>query len=268
MAALPKITIIGLGNMGEAILSGLLGCAAAEPSMITGVEADAGRGKELAAKYGIKVTQDIAEGCKNSPVVILAVKPKDAGRAVSVLAGTGSTLISICAGLTLGFFQEILGDSARIVRVMPNTPALIGEGASAYCPAPSATDGDCLVTETIFGAVGTVVRVSDEKLMDAVTGLSGSGPAYVFLFLEALADAGVAAGLDRATARALAAQTVKGSAAMAQSSPLHTGELKDRVCSPGGTTIEGVRTLEGTGFRSAVMEAVLAAVERSRALGG
>ncbi|TLN15398.1 pyrroline-5-carboxylate reductase, partial [bacterium] len=162
----------------------------------------------------------------------------------------------------------MLGEGARVVRVMPNTPALVGEGASAYCPSAEATDEDCLVTEKIFGAVGKVMRVSDEKLMDAVTGLSGSGPAYVFLFMEALADAGVAAGLDRATARELAYQTVKGSAVMAQNSPLHTGELKDRVCSPGGTTIEGVRTLEESGFRSAVMEAVLAAAKKSKELGG
>jgi pyrroline-5-carboxylate reductase len=269
MAKLPKTALIGLGNMGEALLAGLLKRGAAKASDIVGVEARGERGKEIADRYGIRTATEIAKGARDAQLIVLAVKPKDADAALRALGKLdGKVLISICAGLTLDWFAARVSAKTAVVRVMPNTPALIGEGASVYCPGAGVPEAALAHVETLLGAVGRVYRVSDEKLMDAVTGLSGSGPAFVFLFLEALADGGVASGLPRELARELAAQTVLGSALMARESPEHTAELKDRVCSPAGTTIEGVRRLEGAGFRSAVIEAVTAATKRSRELGG
>jgi len=266
--SLPKITIIGLGNMGEALLSGILSAGLLEKEQITGVETFAPRAKQIAESHGIRVTGEVKEGVKGSGAVILAVKPPDAAAALDALGGEETpAVISICAGLTLDWLQKHAPKS-QIVRVMPNTPALVGEGASAFCIADKASEEAARWAETILSAVGKAYRVKDEALMDAVTGLSGSGPAYVFLFIEALADAGVAAGLPREIAASLAMQTVKGAATMALEADVPTSVLKDRVCSPGGTTIQGVRTLEAMGLRSAVIEAVLAATQRSKELGG
>jgi len=266
--SLPKITIIGLGNMGEALLSGILSAGLLKKEEITGVEAFAPRAEEISKRHGIKVTGDVKDGVKGSGAVILAVKPGDAAAALAPLKEAGSpAVISICAGLTLKWISERVPDS-QVVRVMPNTPALVGEGASGYCIADNSSEEAAGWADKILSAVGKAYRVKDESLMDAVTGLSGSGPAYVFLFIEALADAGVAAGLPREIASNLAMQTVKGAATMAMEADLPTSVLKDRVCSPGGTTIQGVRTLEAMGLRSAVIEAVIAATQRSKELGG
>jgi pyrroline-5-carboxylate reductase len=175
-------------------------------------------------------------------------------------------IISIVAGLTLGALEEAAGAGARVIRVMPNTPALIHQGAAAYALGSSATDDDAVVAERIFGAVGTIARVKEE-LLDVVTGLSGSGPAYVYLMIEALADGGVLMGLPRALALQLAAQTVAGSAAMVLQSDQHPAALRDMVTSPGGTTIAGVEALELHGARAAFLAAVRAATERARELG-
>jgi pyrroline-5-carboxylate reductase len=255
--------------MGEALLAGMLAKGVVEAENVTGVEAVRERGAEIAGKYNIKIAGDAREAVKHAEIVIIAVKPKDADAALKTFDGdAGRLVISICAGLKLDWFAARLPPNSPVVRVMPNTPALVGEGASAFC-ATKAVDARMRGwTTQIFGAVGKVVEVDDEKLMDAVTGLSGSGPAYVFTFIEALADGGVLMGLPRPLAVTLAAQTVLGAAAMALSGVAHTAELKDRVASPGGTTIEGLRALEAGGIRSAVIEAVAAATRRSRELGG
>lgn len=269
MHKLGKLAIIGLGNMGEALLAGILARGLVDAADVTGVEAVRERGAEIAGKYNIKVYAEPAEALGHAEIVILAVKPKDAEKALAALDGdTGRLMISICAGLKLGWFAARLPEGAPVIRVMPNTPALIGEGATAFVANPHVDARMRDWAGQIFGSVGKVAEVEDEKLMDAVTGLSGSGPAYVFTFIEALADGGVLMGLPRGLANTLAAQTVLGAAAMALSGIAHTAELKDRVASPGGTTIEGLRALEAGNFRSAVIEAVKAATKRSSELGG
>ena len=199
---------------------------------------------------------------------MLCVKPNDALgalRALRMEAGE-KLVISIVAGLQLAALQEAAGPGVRIVRVMPNTPALVNKGAAAYALGPMATGADAALTEKIFGAVGEVVCVQ-EHLLDVVTGLSGSGPAYIYVVIETLADAGVLLGLPRELALRLAAQTVAGAAEMVLKTGRHPAVLKDEVTSPGGTTIAGLEALEAAGLRSALLRAVRAATERSRELG-
>ncbi len=178
-----------------------------------------------------------------------------------------TVVVSIAAGVTLATLKEAAGAEARLVRVMPNTPCLVGETAAAMCLGGAADDADADLVQTLFAAVGTIYRV-DEKLLSAVTGLSGSGPAYVFVMIEALADGGVRAGLPRDVAQALAAQTVLGSAKMVLETGKHPGALKDMVCSPGGTTIAAVHELERAGVRAAFINAVQAATARADEMAG
>lgn len=264
---MPKLAIIGLGNMGEALLSGMLSKGVTSPSQVIGVEMVPERLAEIAAKYGIATSTDVGAAAREAQMVLVAVKPKDAEGVVSQIP-EGKLVVSICAGLTIHWFEKHLPKETGVVRVMPNTPALVGEGAAGFASNRYVTQEGEGYVRGMLGAVGRCVKVEDEKLLDAVTGLSGSGPAYVLLMIEAMADGGVAAGLPRQLAIELAAQTVLGTAAMALSGVAHTAELKDRVCSPGGTTIEGVRRLEAGGFRSAVIEAVVAASKKSKELGG
>ena len=208
----------------------------------------------------------VAQACE---VLVLAVKPGQADEVLSEISGHFSgehILISIAAGVPLARMQKILGAGARIVRVMPNTPALVSAGASAYALSAGAQPGDAALARQLLSTVGEAFEVK-ESLLDAVTGLSGSGPAYAFLMIEALSDGGVAAGLPRDTATRLAAQTLLGSARMVLETGLHPGALKDMVTSPGGTTIEGLHELEKGGVRAALMNAVRAAADKSRRLG-
>jgi pyrroline-5-carboxylate reductase len=264
------LTIIGVGNMGEALLRGLLQQGIVPAAAIVGVEKHTLRAKEIAERYGIRTTYSVAEGCAGADMIVLAVKPQDADPVLDELSpgAAGKILVSVCAGVTLSRLSSRLPEDTAVVRVMPNAPALIGCGASVYFAGPRVDDEARAVVEAVLGAVGEVHRVEKEALLDAVTGLSGSGPAYAYVFLEALADAGVLMGLSRDLSRALACQTLLGAARMARESGLHTAELKDRVASPGGTTIAGLRELERTGFRGALFEAVRAATLRSRELGG
>lgn len=187
---------------------------------------------------------------------------------LSTLPGADTTtFISIAAGVTIAQIQGWLGASRRVVRVMPNTPCLVGASAAGFACGATATAGDRVVTKSVFESVGVCHEVK-EVLLNAVTGLSGSGPAYVYLMIEALADGGVRAGLPRAVALELAAQTVKGAASMVLETGKHPGELKDAVCSPGGTTIAGVAALEANGLRNAAISAVVASTKRSMQLGG
>jgi len=202
-------------------------------------------------------------------VIILAVKPQIMGAVLKEIASAvddGKLLISIAAGVATKKLREHLGKAARLIRVMPNTPALVLEGVTAIARADGLKPGDLEVAQELFGAVGRVV-VLDESALDAVTGLSGSGPAYIAVAIEALADGGVKMGLDRATATLLAAQTVLGSARLILETGVHPGQLKDMVSSPGGTTIAGIAALEDGGFRRALIQAVERATLRSRELG-
>ena len=205
---------------------------------------------------------------KQAGALVLCVKPADALAALRSLgkAAADKLIISIVAGLPLAALQDAAGPSARLVRVMPNTPALVHRGAAAYALGRTATPEDAALTEKLFGAVGLIVRVKEE-LLDVVTGLSGSGPAYVYLVIEALSDAGVLMGLPRDLSLKLAAQTVAGAAQMVAETGRHPAALRDEVTSPGGTTIAGIEALEAAAVRSAFLSAVRAATERARELG-
>lgn len=262
------IGFIGGGNMAEAIIKGMISGGTA-PEAILVAEPVSARQQQLVERYKVKTTADnnyLASACKT---IILAVKPQQASSVCAALTDsiTGEhLLISIMAGVSCSTLESYFTDTPRVVRVMPNTPALVLSGAAAAAPGRTATSEDMAVVETIFSQVGKCYLV-DEKLMDAVTGLSGSGPAYVLTFIEALADGGVKNGLPRETALNLALQTVLGTAKLLAETGEHPGSLRDKVTSPGGTTIAGLHALEKGSFRATVMNAVEAAVQRSRELG-
>lgn len=263
------IGFVGAGNMAEALISGLVN-AGVPADHIGASDVRAERLAELAGTYpGIRTTANNAEVASHSQILVLAVKPQIMA---SILADIGDALrddalvVSIAAGVATAAIEAGLGPGTRVVRAMPNTPALVGAGATAVAPGAHATDDDLAIATQIFDAVGITVRLDESKL-DAVTGLSGSGPAYVFVILDALADAGVNVGLSRSDAAALAVHTVLGAAKLAIDSGDHPGQLKDRVTSPGGTTIAGLQELERHGLRAALIDAVEAATERSRELG-
>lgn len=262
-----KIGFIGGGNMAEALLKGIRqqdGQAA-----ILVAEPLAARRQFLADTYQIEVTEDNGRLVQECALVILAVKPQIVGQVLSPLGSTWRAeqlLVSILAGVKTADLESVLGSQARVVRVMPNTPALVGCGAAAVCGGKNAMEEDLQTVCDLFKSVGVVERVSETQ-MDAVTGLSGSGPAYIYTLIEALADGGVLEGLPRSTALALAAQTVLGGAQMVLQTGEHPAALRDKVCSPGGTTIAGVRALEEGGLRATLINAVRAASARSRELG-
>lgn len=263
-----QIAFLGGGNMAEALIRGLLSQNLYSPAGIAVSDVAAPRVAYLRDEFGVTAVTSNAEVAAAAPLVVLAVKPQQAR---SVLAEVGSQLagklaISIVAGLTLKALAEAVPE-ARWVRAMPNTPALVQAAMTVLCPAPGIGPADRKGALEIFRAVGRAVEIEQEALLDAVTGLSGSGPAFVFLFLEALADGGVKAGLPRSLAMELAIQTVLGSAKLAQETARHPGELKDQVASPGGTTIAGIAELERAAFRSAIMQAVAAATARAKELG-
>jgi len=263
-----RIGFIGGGNMAAALMAGLLGDAGVDPSLVRCSEPSEQRRKQLTDELKVACESDNSALVAWAECVVLAVKPQVVDRALSGCADAlaGKLLISVCAGIPIARLESLTGTGTRIVRAMPNTPALVGQGATAVAGAPAVTAEDLAFTQDLFEAVGRCWVVGEEQL-DAVTGLSGSGPAYVMLFIEALADGGVRAGLPRQVAQQLAIQTVLGSASLAARPGAHPAQLKDMVTSPAGTTIEGVSVLERGGFRSATMDAVVAATERSRLLG-
>jgi pyrroline-5-carboxylate reductase len=264
-----RVGFIGGGNMGEALIKGLVGAGLVTPDLITATDVRPERTKELAARFGITAHGDNLRCVREADVVILAVKPQvmaEVLRGIAPAVTARHLLISIAAGVATATIRAALGKEARIIRVMPNTPALVLHGATAVARGPGLEPDDLGTAEEIFGAVGRVV-VLDEALLDAVTGLSGSGPAYVAIVIEALADGGVRMGLDRATALLLAAQTVLGAAHLLLETGMHPGALKDMVSSPGGTTIAGIAALEEGGLRATLIRAVERATQRSRELG-
>ena len=258
------LVIVGGGRMGEALLAGLL--AGGRPAEELAVaEVSPARRDELAAAHtGVEV----AEAPVPAAGAVLAVKPGDVAAAAVAVADAGAQrILSVAAGVTTEAIERASGGRLPVIRAMPNTPALVGAGAAAICAGSAAGEDDLAWAEELLGAVGVVVR-APEKDLDAVTGLSGSGPAYVFLVAEAMAEAGVLAGLARDVAETLAFQTLLGSARMLAEGGTSPAALRAAVTSPGGTTAAGLRELERHGVRAAFLDAVMAATHRSRELGG
>ena len=256
-----KIGIIGAGNMARAIVIGLIS-SKMRPDNIMASDISEKKLAEL-KKYGIK-TGTNEQVTRFADVLILAVKPNVYDAVLPELEGFKKLVVSIAAGISIGYIRGFVGDDSRVARVMPNTPALAGAGMTAVC-SDGLSDEDLSTVKKIFASLGRVLVIT-ENYIDAVVGVSGSGPAYVFTMIDAMADGGVACGLTKSDALLLAAQTVFGSAKLMLETSMHPSELKDSVCSPGGTTIDGVKALESRGFRAAVIEAVEAACEKSKRL--
>jgi pyrroline-5-carboxylate reductase len=264
-----QIGFLGAGKMATALARGFIEAGLVQPDQITASDAIAAVRDEFAHSLHAHTAAGNAELMKAAQVIFLAVKPNQVSAVLDEIAphfNHGHLLVSIAAGVSLATLEKHLPATARVVRVMPNTPALVRSSASAYALGNHATLEDGLLARTLFSAVGSAYEVR-ENLLDAVTGLSGSGPAYGYLIIEALSDGGVAAGLPRDIATSLAAQTILGAARMVLETGQHPGALKDMVTSPGGTTIEGVHELEKGGLRAALMNAVRAAAEKSKKLG-
>lgn len=263
-----KIGFIGLGNMASAMIGGMLQKGAARPEDIIGSARTAATCRRVAEQYGITTYSSNAEVAEQADILFLAVKPQffpEVIREIREHARVQTLIVSIAAGKTLEEIAGLFGGARKILRCMPNTPALVLEGCTGVC-AGDLVDGEELEEVlTLLRSFG-VAEAVPERLMDAVVGVSGSSPAYVFLLLEAMADGAVAAGMPRRQAYTFAAQAVLGSAKMLLETGKHPGELKDMVCSPGGATIQAVKVLEEKGLRAAVMEAVEACVEKSRKL--
>jgi pyrroline-5-carboxylate reductase len=269
MASKLTTGFLGAGKMATALAKGFVRAGLVTPKQVIASDVSEAARESFAKETDAKTTSSNASVIKSAEVIILAVKPD---QVVAVLGEIRDDLtekhllISIAAGVTLAKLEAVLGNEARVIRVMPNTPALVGSSATGFALGKSATAADAEIAKKLFSAVGVAFQVK-ESLLDAVTGLSGSGPAYVYLFIESLSDGGVAAGLPRDVATKLAAQTVLGAAKMVLETDLHPGALKDMVTSPGGTTIEGLHELEKGKLRGTVMSAVRAATEKSKKLG-
>ncbi len=262
------VSFLGAGNMGEAMIKGLVS-SGLSPGNILAYDAVPQRLSYIAGVYKVKKAGGVSEAMKADAVVV-AVKPQSIDALLEEMAGEGGNLplvISIAAGVKVDKFSSIIGNKARIIRVMPNTPSLIGKGVSCYYVGDKVKASDVKIAQAILSSLGPSFRVDKEDLLNAVTGLSGSGPAFVYMMIEALADGGVLMGLPRDLSLALAANTVMGAASMVLETGEHPGSLKDKVASPGGTTIAGIAELEDAGVRSAFIGAVREAALRSRQLG-
>ena len=269
MATQLTIGFLGAGKMATALARGFIRAEIVSPKEIFASDLSEAARAAFTKETGAKTTASSADVLQFANVLVLAVKPDQVGGVLAEQRGNFTNehlLISIAAGVTLAKMEAALPDGARVIRVMPNTPALVGEAAAAFALGKSATTADGELAKKLLSAVGVAFQVK-ESLLDAVTGLSGSGPAYVYQFIEALSDGGVAAGLPRDIATKLAAQTVLGAAKMVLETGQHPAALKDQVTSPGGTTIEGLHELEKGKLRGVVMSAVRAATEKSKKLG-
>ena len=263
-----NIGFIGAGNMARAIIGGILA-----NQVVTTAEVQASAPSEatrvkVADEFGIATPKSNAEVAHWADVLVLAVKPYMMETAIDSIVDVvkpGTIVVSIAAGKTLEWIDQAFGMEMKLVRAMPNTPALVGEGATGICANERVTEEELMQVIAIFRSVG-IVEVLSEPMIDVIGAVAGSTPAYVAMFIEALADAAVAEGMPRAQAYAVAAQAVAGSGKLAVQTGKHPGELKDMVCSPGGTTIEGVQVLESRGMRAAVMEAIRSAIAKTRRL--
>lgn len=262
------LAVIGGGRMGEAIIAGLLAANAVTADSVVVSEPVAGRREELAGSYGVRCVADAAEAADAGDLVILAVKPQVIDAVLTTIAPAvgGSLLISIAAGISCARLESALGEGAAVVRVMPNTPAMVGQGMAVVSGGSEATAEQVDLVRELFSLLGKAV-VLEERYQDVATAISGSGPAYVAIFVDALARAGVRQGLSRDTAQTLAVQTVRGTADMIEQTGVHPEELVDGVSSPGGTTIAAIEALEASGFRASLGAAVNAAVKRAKELG-
>ncbi len=265
-----KISIIGTGNMGEALVSGLISSGSSNPENIICSDVRENKLETVNKKYGILTTTNNIEAIKASEIVIYSIKPQIMA---SVLRETASCLdmskliISIAAGVPLAAIESCLGKDLRLIRVMPNICTFVKEGATAIAAGKNALKDDIDLAMAIFDSVGKSIFIEENILMDAITGLSGSGPAYIFIIVDALADAGVKMGLSRRDSQFLATQTALGAAKLLMETKEHPGSLKDKVTSPGGTAIAGIHTLEKGGLRTTLINAVEAATKRSQELG-
>lgn len=259
-----KIGFIGCGNMAKAMITSIIKAELVGSESVFASDGYQPSLDDAKTCLGINTTMDNKEVVKSSDVIFLAVKPNIYDAVMQEIAPLvdGKLIVSIAPGKTLAYLENGLGKDTKILRTMPNTPAMVGEGVTAICPNNNVTKEDQEVLETIIGTFGTAERI-DEKLFDAVVAVSGSSPAYVFMFIEAMADAAVLQGMARDKAYRFAAQAVLGSAKMVLDTNKHPGALKDMVCSPGGTTIEGVAVLEEKGMRSAVIQAMNAVYYKS-----
>lgn len=264
-----KIAFLGGGNMAEALIRGLIAAGTANPEHILVADLSADRLAYLKKTYGIIPQKTNLDAAREAELVVLSVKPQVVERVLSEISSAvddKKLVVSIAAGIVIARIEKALKEGSHVVRAMPNTPALVLAGAAALAGGKNATADDLALAQSIFNSVGRAVIV-EEKLMDAVTGLSGSGPAYVFMIIDALSDAGVKGGLPRQLALELAAQTVYGSARMVLETKEHPAKLREMVTSPGGTTIEGLHALEKGKLRATLMNAVAAATARSKELG-
>ena len=264
-----RIGFLGAGKMATALAHGWIRAGICPASHVRASDVYPAAREAFTRETGVATTESNTAVAADADVLILAVKPQQIPSLLEEIRGGVSKqplIVSIAAGIPLQRLENLLGSGHRLVRVMPNTPCLVGASASAYCLGGVASEADAALMQTLLGAVGLAVKLP-EPLLDAVTGLSGSGPAYACLMIEGLADGGVRAGLPRDVALKLAAQTLLGTAQMVLQSGQHPGVLKDAVASPGGTTIAGLHELERAGLRGALMNAVVAATQRSRELG-
>ncbi len=269
MASELTIGFLGAGKMATALARGFIAARLTSAKSIVASDVMEGARKAFADETGVKPMPTNLAVCKAASILILAVKPDQVPGVLAEIRDhvtAKHVLISIAAGVPLARLEAGLGPDSRVIRVMPNTPALVGASASAFATGRSATPADAALAQKLFASVGVALQVK-ESLLDAVTGLSGSGPAYAYQMIEALSDGGVAAGLPRDVATKLAAQTLLGAAKMVLETGQHPGALKDMVTSPGGTTIEGLHELEKGGVRGALMNAVRAAADKSKKLG-
>ena len=260
------IGFIGLGNMARAVIGGMLDKGIVKPEDICGSAKTEATRKKMEASCKIRTASSNREVAEQAEILVLAVKPQFFEEVIEEIKGIsweGKTIISLAPGKTIAWLQEKFGQRLPVVRCMPNTPALVGEGCTGVCASPEVGSKARDTVLEILGSFGKAVEVS-EKMMDVVGAVSGSSPAFVFLFIEALADGAVAEGMPRAQAYEFAAQAVLGSAKLVLETGSHPGELKDMVCSPGGTTIQGIKMLEKNNFRGTVMDAVITCVEKSR----
>ncbi|MBN2568985.1 MAG: pyrroline-5-carboxylate reductase [Deltaproteobacteria bacterium] len=265
-----KISIIGTGNMGEALISGLIDSGLTKPENIICTDCREDRLELISKAYGIATTISNVEAVKASDIVIYAVKPQIIANVLTETArylDMSKLVISIAAGVPLAAIESRLHKELRLIRVMPNIAAFVKESATGIAAGDHVLKDDIKLAKSIFDSVGKSVVIKENVLMDAITGLSGSGPAYIFLIVDALADAGVKMGLSRQEALFLSTQTVLGSAKLLMETQQHPGQLKDKVTSPGGTAIAGIHTLEKGGLRVTLMNAVEAATNRSKELG-
>ena len=265
---LKKIGFIGCGNMGRAMVGGLINSGFSSPSNIIVSTRTEESAKLIQEKYNVNVTTNNEDVVKNSDVIFLAVKPNMYAKVIGDLRKEllqEKLIITIAAGITISDMEALISDKARIIRTMPNTPALVGEGMSAICPNNNVLDEELKLVIDMYNSFGECVEL-EEKDFHGFIALCGSSPAYVFIFIEAMADAAVKLGIPRKKAYRMAAQSVLGSAKMVLDTEQHPGELKDMVCSPSGTTIDAVVELEKQGFRSSIIEAMIKCADKSKTM--